>query len=122
MPRESRRRVVVVGHGMVAHRFCERLAELDVQRRHHVTVLGEEPRAAYDRVHLSEFFSGRGAEELALASRETYASLGIDLRLGRRVVEIDRAQRRVVVEGRRHGYRQSIVFANARGCPTIGRW
>jgi hypothetical protein len=31
-----------------------------------VTVLCEEPRPAYDRVHLSEFFSGKSAEDLSL--------------------------------------------------------
>ncbi|MDK1375005.1 hypothetical protein QN222_10975 [Sinorhizobium sp. 6-70] len=32
------------------------------------------------------------------------------------------ARRQVVVEGRRHGDRQAIIFANVRGCPVIGRW
>ncbi len=45
--------IVVVGNGMVGHRFCERLAELDSPRRFNLVVFGEEPRAAYDRVHLS---------------------------------------------------------------------
>ncbi len=40
----------------------------------------------------------------------------------RRAYVADVTPRRVIVEGRRHGYRQTIVFANARGCPTIGRW
>lgn len=31
------------------------------------------------------------------------------------------SHRRVVVEGRRHGDHRRIVFANARGCPVIGR-
>lgn len=39
----------------------------------------------------------------------------------RRAYVADVSPRRVVVEGRRHGYRQTIVFANVRGCPTIGR-
>lgn len=40
----------------------------------------------------------------------------------RRAHVADVTGRRVVVEGRRHGYRQAIVFANVRGCPIIGRW
>lgn len=40
----------------------------------------------------------------------------------RRAYVADVTPRRVIVEGRRHGYRQTIVFANARGCPMIGRW
>lgn len=58
-------KIVLIGHGMVGHKFLESLTETglsDVE----VTVLCEEPRAAYDRVHLSEFFSGKTAEDLSL--------------------------------------------------------
>ena len=55
------RKIVVVGNGMVGHHYVEQLLasglELDI------TVLGAEPRPAYDRVHLSEFFAGRKPEE-----------------------------------------------------------
>lgn len=39
----------------------------------------------------------------------------------RRARVVDITPRRVVVEGRRHGDFRRIVFANARGCPIIGR-
>jgi hypothetical protein len=39
----------------------------------------------------------------------------------RRAHIADISRRQVVVEGRRHGYRQAIIFANVRGCPIIGR-
>lgn len=39
----------------------------------------------------------------------------------RRAYVADVSWRRVVVEGRRHGDYRRIVFANARGCPVIGR-
>ena len=50
--------VVVIGHGMVGHKLLECLLD-DASAALHVTVLCEEPRPAYDRVHLSEFFSGK---------------------------------------------------------------
>lgn len=78
-------RVVVVGHGMVGHRFCERLVEHG-EGRFELSVLCEEPRAAYDRVHLSEFFGGRGAEELALTTPEWCAERGIRLQDRKSVV------------------------------------
>lgn len=40
----------------------------------------------------------------------------------RRAHVADVSHRRIVVEGNRRGYRQSIAFANVRGCPVIGRW
>ena len=62
-------RVVVVGNGMVSHRLCEKLVDYDRDRRMRVVVVGEEPRPAYDRVHLTEYFSTRSADALALGTR-----------------------------------------------------
>ena len=49
--------VVVIGNGMVGHHYVEQLAAAEIEA--HITVIGGEPRPAYDRVHLSEFFSSR---------------------------------------------------------------
>ena len=56
-------KIVVIGHGMVGHKFLESLLHAP---GHHlqVTVLCEEPRPAYDRVHLSEFFADRKSTRL----------------------------------------------------------
>jgi nitrite reductase (NADH) large subunit len=61
-------RLLVVGSGMVGHALVDKLIERGVLRTHELTVVGEEPRLAYDRVHLSACFDGDGAETLALAS------------------------------------------------------
>jgi nitrite reductase (NADH) large subunit len=95
----DRKRLIVVGNGMVGHRFCERLVEFEATTRYEIIVFGEETRAAYDRVHLSEYFSGRGAEELALTSRDWYAEHGLELRLGQAIVAIDRDRRIVKASG-----------------------
>ena len=44
---------VVVGHGMVGHRFVEALRARDTEGSWQVTVLAEESDAAYDRVGLT---------------------------------------------------------------------
>jgi len=76
-----------------------------------IVVFGEEPRPAYDRVRLSSFFSGHGAEALALADKDWYAERGIDLRLSDRVTAIDRETRSVVSsQGERIEY-DSLVLA-----------
>ncbi len=90
--------IIVVGNGMVSHRFCERLFELGGGARYRVIVVGEEPRAAYDRVQLSSFFSGRSAEDLALAEPSWYAEREIELRLGEKVASVDREARRVMTD------------------------
>lgn len=91
-------RVVVVGNGLVGHRFVEELRERDPQRKLSITVIGEEPRLAYDRVHLSAYFDGRAPEDLAVVTRERYAELEIEVRLGDCAERIDR-EHRVVFTG-----------------------
>jgi len=59
------KRIIVVGNGMVGYKFCEKLRKQGVAAE--VIVYGEEPRPAYDRVHLSSFFSGKTAEDLLMA-------------------------------------------------------
>src|SRR5579875_3371761 len=84
----ARMRIVVVGNGMVGQRFLERVTAAG---SFDITVVGEEPRPAYDRVQLSSFFSGKSAEDLNLAPPGFFAQHGITLHLNERVTEIDRA-------------------------------
>ncbi|WP_016934330.1 nitrite reductase large subunit NirB [Rhodococcus sp. R1101] len=91
----SRKNVVVVGHGMVAHRFVEALRVRDEQDDWSVTVLGEETDAAYDRVGLSSYVGSWDRKELALAGNDYAADDLVDLRVGTRAVGIDRAARTV---------------------------
>ena len=58
-------KVVVVGNGMVGQHFVEQLIENTEGLS--VTILGEEPHAAYDRVHLSEMFDGKTLDDLLLS-------------------------------------------------------
>ncbi|MFT3857644.1 MAG: nitrite reductase large subunit NirB [Aquabacterium sp.] len=88
------KKIVVVGHGMVGHKFLESLAEAGL-RDAEVTVLCEEPRAAYDRVHLSEFFSGKTADDLSLVEADFFARTGFTLKLKARAAAIERRQNTV---------------------------
>ncbi len=104
----QKKNIVVVGNGMVGHHYVEKLAEseLDVN----ITVIGGEPRPAYDRVHLSEYFAGRKPEELALTTREHYHDLGVDAHFGDPVANIDRKGKAVITDaGRRFDYDQLVL-------------
>src|SRR5512134_3465650 len=87
--------VVVIGNGMVGHRFCEKLIELDTARRYRIVTFCEEPRAAYDRVGLTTFFAHRDAEKLMLARLDWYEQNGIELHIGDRANKIDRKRKKV---------------------------
>jgi nitrite reductase (NADH) large subunit len=88
--------VVVVGHGMVGHKLLESLVD-DARCALHITVLCEEPRPAYDRVHLSEFFSGKSAEDLSLVKPGFFERENVLLKLNAKAVAVDRVARTVTV-------------------------
>ena len=84
-------KIVIIGNGMVGFKFCEKLRAKSHPGEIRITVFGEETRPAYDRVHLSEFFSGKSAADLGLATADWYADNNITLHLGYPVTQIDRA-------------------------------
>ena len=101
--------IVVIGHGMVGHKFVETLAQ-EARPDVRVTVLGEEPRPAYDRVHLSEFFSGKSADELSLVEPGFFEREDVVLRLNAKVVSVDCDARSVTLaSGERVGYDKLVL-------------
>jgi nitrite reductase (NADH) large subunit len=80
--------IIIVGNGMVGHRFCEELIERG-WAANRVIVFGGEPRPAYDRVQLSSWFAA-DAVDLTLQDEGWYRDNGIELNLGDPVVAIDR--------------------------------
>ncbi|HEX3167599.1 MAG TPA: nitrite reductase large subunit NirB [Chitinophagaceae bacterium] len=87
-------KIVIIGNGMVGYKFCEKLVAR-ISGQHEITVFGEEVRPAYDRVHLSEFFSGKSASELSLASASWYVDNNITLCLGDPVQHINRSNKTI---------------------------
>lgn len=101
--------VVVVGNGMVGHHYVSQLAETGIAAK--ITVLGGETRPAYDRVHLSEVFSGKDPEELALVTREDYLEMGVVAHFGDMAVKIDRQAKSVTTESGRVFPYDKLVLA-----------
>ncbi|HQY08183.1 MAG TPA: nitrite reductase large subunit NirB [Burkholderiaceae bacterium] len=102
-------KIVLVGHGMVGHKFLESLVEAGVTGAE-VTVLCEEPRPAYDRVHLSEFFSGKTAADLSLVEPGFFERTGYSLRLKSRAAAIERRRNTVTtVDGEVLAYDKLVL-------------
>ena len=119
-------RLVVVGNGMVGHRFCETLAERDGRERCDIVVLGEEPRPAYDRVHLTRVLRRQDTPTTSRSRRaDGTRSAASTLQLGERVVG-DRPRRRAVVTAeagerdrlRRARARDRLARRSCRRCPA----
>ncbi|MGO4892609.1 nitrite reductase large subunit NirB [Flavobacterium sp. W21_SRS_FM6] len=108
-------RIVVVGNGMVGHHFVEQLIQHNANvaqdgQTIHICVLSAEPRLAYDRVHLSEYFSGKTAEELALTTPQYYQQNQIEFKLDAAVVDIDKQAKTVTtVQGEVLAYDKLVL-------------
>ena len=87
-------KLVMIGHGMVGHKFIEAILE-KADDELEITILAEEPRIAYDRVHLTEYFSGKSAKDLSLARFDFADAHGIDLRLNTKAIAIDAVEKTV---------------------------
>jgi assimilatory nitrate reductase electron transfer subunit len=109
-------RIVVVGGGMAAVRLAEHLAG---DGRFAVTVLADEPHAPYNRILLSAVLEGtHSPSALTLRSEAWFDDHGIELRLGTRVLEIDRDEREVVlVDGERIAFDKLVLATGS--IPTL---
>ncbi|KAH0538787.1 hypothetical protein FGG08_004619 [Glutinoglossum americanum] len=87
-----RKKIVVVGLGMVAISFIEKLTKLDARRQEYdIVVIGEEPHVAYNRVGLTSYFQHRRVEDLYLNPEEWYSGFAdgsLRYHLNTRVTEI----------------------------------
>ncbi|MET0389135.1 MAG: nitrite reductase large subunit NirB [Polyangiales bacterium] len=90
---QDKPRLVVVGNGMVGHRFVQAAAERGLTTTHRIAIIAEENRLAYDRVNLSKWFEAESDEPLRLVSPDEYENLGVQILRGDPVARIDRALR-----------------------------
>ncbi len=102
-------KIIVIGNGMVGYKFCEKL--ISKSDAFKLIVFGEEPRRAYDRVHLSEYFNGKTADNLSMSTESWYEEHDIDLYLNNPIVGVDRNLKTVrTSNGDIYGY-DFLVFA-----------
>lgn len=90
--------LVVIGNGMVGQNFLTSLMASSLRETYNVVTFCEENRVAYDRVHLTEFFSGKTAEDLSLVEENFFEENGITIHIGDKAETIDRARKLVTSE------------------------
>ena len=124
----SKPRLVVVGNGMVGHRFIEAAAERGLLSQFETVVLSEESRLAYDRVNLSKWFDGKSDSELSLVAEGQYEALGVEVVKGDAAASIDREARIIrLVSGRELAYDELVLATGSypfvppiKGCNEPG--
>lgn len=110
-------RLVVVGNGMAATRVVEELVARDAPVD--ITVVGDEPGPAYNRILLSAVLEGTHPEaDITLQDEGFHRRHGVRLLTGARAAELDRAAREVVLEdGRRLPYDRVVLATGS--IPTL---
>ncbi|MEO0571004.1 MAG: nitrite reductase large subunit NirB [Bacteroidota bacterium] len=102
--------ILVVGNGMVGYKFCEKMVGLDEKGKYNIVVFGEEPRPAYDRVHLSAYFENQDAQSLELAPASWYSENGIELIIGQYIQSIDKGAKIIYTQsGEHHSYNYLVL-------------
>nr|WP_024966539.1 nitrite reductase large subunit NirB [Pantoea sp. IMH] len=104
-------RLVIIGNGMVGHRLIEELVEKSAPGQFAITVFCEEPRVAYDRVHLSAYFSHHTAEELSLVRDGFYQKHNVEVLIGERALSINRQEKVVYSSSGRAVQYDKLVMA-----------
>lgn len=106
----SKQRVVVVGNGMVGHKFIDNLVKDEKADQYEIVTFSEEPRLAYDRVQLSSYFNGATAADLAMTDEGYYNDNGVNFVLNDKVVELNTEENYVVTaSGRKESYDKLVL-------------
>ncbi|GAA4965826.1 hypothetical protein GCM10023238_36890 [Streptomyces heliomycini] len=109
------RTLVVAGHGMVGHRLVEEMLTHDRHGRWRVVVLGEEPRAAYDRVALSSLLDGATPTTSPSPGPTSSATAACGCAQGTTVTGVDRRARTVTCDdGTETGYDALVLATGSR--------
>jgi len=103
-------RLAIIGNGMVGHRCIEDIINKAEPGQFDITVFCEEPRVAYDRVHLSSYFLHHSAEQLSLVEENYYAEHNVNVRVGERAVTLNREEKFILSSsGQRIDYDKLIL-------------
>lgn len=93
-----KKKIIIIGNGMTAVKFCQKIAETSLLDVYDLKVIGEEAYYGYDRVHLTDYYTGTPVNELLLAPKDWYTKHGIQVITHKLVVEIDKTTKCILLQ------------------------
>jgi len=93
-----KKNLMIVGNGMATCRLLDELVARKALDRYELTVFGEEPHGAYNRIMLGKVLDGGEPDVIVTKPRSWYESRGIRLLTGQRVSRLEPSARRLHTE------------------------
>src|SRR4051812_47867934 len=101
----SRKKLAIIGNGMGTCRLLDELVARNAQHLYEITVYGDEPGGAYNRIQLGKVLAGEAPNAIVTKPPEWYDRHGMRLLASTRVTKLDIRRKEVLTEdglGRRY--------------------
>jgi len=112
-----KRRLAIIGNGMGTCRLLDELVERDATRRYEISVFGEEPGGAYNRILLGKVLGGEAPDAIVTKTPEWYDAHAIRLTHTTRVTRLDTMRKTLETGDGQH--RQYDVAVLATGSQPV---
>jgi nitrite reductase (NADH) large subunit len=93
-----KRKLAIIGNGMATCRLLDELVQRGAHRTFEITVFGDEPFGAYNRILLGRVLGGESAEAIITKPAEWYDRHGMRLLAGTPVKQLDTLRKIVMTE------------------------
>ncbi len=107
----NRPALAIIGNGMATARLLDELASRGGLAQFAVTVFGEEPHGAYNRILLNRVLLGGGMDEITLKPSSWYAEKGVKFVPGVTVTRFSQLSQRLWTSDGKEHYFDTAVFA-----------
>jgi nitrite reductase (NADH) large subunit len=111
----SKKRLAIIGNGMGTCRLLDELVARGAETRYEITVYGEEPGGAYNRILLGKVLAGEAPDAIVTKPAEWYDRHGIRLLSRTRVKRLDTLRKNVESEdGQSRRYDLAVVATGSQ--------
>lgn len=111
----QRKKLVIIGNGMGTCRLLDELVARDAERTYEVTVFGEEPGGAYNRILLGKVLSGEVPDAIVTKPPEWYDRHGFRLVSNTRVARLDTRKKTLeTADGQERRYDLAVLATGSQ--------
>ena len=110
----NKKHIIIVGFGMVGFAFLEKMLVDDTAGEYRLTIIGDEPHLAYNRVGLTEYFEHQDFDKLLLAPHSFYDQKNAgtcEYRVNQKVTKIEKEHKYIETSNAKRYHYDYLVLA-----------